>query len=120
MTVLLAGCATLGGDIRCEAVIGVTALDDVWPSEVLIAASTLSDGREVYSWESTGSSGFLAPGSVGVYGGSGMGLGISLGLPGMGGGAPRRCDRMLVFEGGRVVEQTWQGSAVFCSQFRRE
>jgi hypothetical protein len=49
-----------------------------------------------------------------------MGFGIALGLPGRSGDTSRRCDRMLVFEGGRVVEQTWQGSAAFCSQFRRD
>ena len=122
MTVLLAGCTTLGGDIEgAKRSWHDARYDDVvakWgtPSR----HSTLADGREVYAWESTGSSGFLSPGSVGIYGGSGMGIGISLGLPGMGGGAPRRCDRMLVFAEGRVLEQTWQGSPAFCDQFRRE
>jgi len=38
---------------------------------------------------------------------------------GSGGGEPARCERTLVFKDGRVVEQTWLGSAEYCSTFRR-
>jgi hypothetical protein len=122
VAVLLAGCATLGGDIDAARNSWHGArYDDVvakWGAPARQA--TLSDGRDVYTWESTGSGGVLSPGSVGIFGGSGVGVGVVLGLPGMGGGDPQRCERTLTFSGGRVVQQTWLGPPAFCSTFRRE
>jgi hypothetical protein len=80
----------------------------------------LTDGRDVYTWDSTTAGGGGYPGSVGVYGGSGVGVGIVLGLPGFGGGEPQRCERILTFSSDRVVSQSWLGSPAFCSTFRRE
>jgi hypothetical protein len=84
--------------------------------------ATLSDGRNVYTWESTGSGSAHSPASVGIFGGSGVGVGVGvvLGLPGMGGGETQRCERTITFSGDRVVQQTWLGPAAFCRTFRRE
>jgi hypothetical protein len=118
---LLAGCATLAHDMESvrSSWYGVH-LDEVmarWGAPARRA--TLTDGREVFSWESVGAGGFPSPGSVGVYGGSGMGIGLAFGLPSPG-SEPRRCERTFVFSGDRVVEQTWLGHPGFCSTFRRE
>ena len=122
VAVLLAGCATLGGDIDAARNSWHGArYDEVvanWGAPTRHVA--LSDGRSVYTWESAGSGGVLSPGSVGVYGGSGIGVGVVLGLPGMGGGEPQRCERTFTFSGDRVVQQTWLGPSAFCSTFRRE
>lgn len=122
VAILLAGCATPGGDIDSARNSWHGArYDDVVAKWGAPARQTsMSDGRDVYTWESTGSGGFLSPGSVGVFGGSGFGVGVIFGLPGMGGGEPQRCERTLTFSGGRVVQQTWLGTPEFCSVFRRE
>lgn len=83
-------------------------------------STQLSKDRYAYTWVSEGavSRGTLWP-SVGVYGGSG-GVGVGTGVTvGPGGSELARCERTLVFKDGRVVEQTWQGSAEYCSTFRR-
>jgi hypothetical protein len=56
--------------------------------------------------------------SIGIFGGSG-GVGLGTGVTMGPGGEFTRCERTLVFKDGRVVEQNWQGSAEYCSTFRR-
>jgi hypothetical protein len=83
-------------------------------------STQLSADRYAYTWVSDGTvpRGTLWP-SIGIFGGSG-GVGIGTGVTiGSGGGEPARCERTLVFKDGRVVEQTWLGSAEYCSTFRR-
>ena len=85
-----------------------------------VRSTRLSDGRDVYTWvsDSVASGPAFFP-SLGIFGGSG-GIGIGTGVTmGGGGGEFLRCERTLFFESGRVVEQTWQGSADYCSSFRR-
>ncbi|TMG94396.1 MAG: hypothetical protein E6H72_02665 [Betaproteobacteria bacterium] len=123
MVVLLAGCATSGGEL--------TEARDSWDGatydEVVLrwgtpARSTkLSDGRDVYTWvsESVGSRGSVHP-SIGISAGSGGGIGIGTGIMfGSGGGEPVRCERTLIFKAGRVDEQTWEGPAGYCRSFGR-
>ena len=123
MVVLLAGCATSGGEF--------TEARDSWDGatydEVVLrwgtpARSTkLSDGRDVYTWvsESVGSRGSVHP-SIGISAGSGGGIGIGTGIMfGSGGGEPVRCERTLIFKAGRVDEQTWEGPAGYCRSFGR-
>jgi len=121
---LLAGCATLADVEKAKGTWHGATYDDVvarWG--VPTRESSLPDGSQVYSWASEGvvGGGFYAGSSVGVFGGSGRGgVGISLPLPGMGGGgAPERCDRNLTFKDGRVVDQIWLGSPNYCSIFGR-
>ena len=85
-----------------------------------LRSTKLSEGRDAYTWVSEGvlSRGSLWP-SIGIFGGSG-GVGIGTGVSVMpGGGEMARCERTLVFNRGRVVEQNWQGSAEYCSGFKR-
>ncbi|MBI3043777.1 MAG: hypothetical protein HYY78_13245 [Betaproteobacteria bacterium] len=119
---VLAGCATLGGDVEDAK----RSWHGARYEEVVLRwgeparHATLADGRDNYTWVSEGTSGVF-PGSVIVFGGSGgAGVGAVFGLPGMGGGEPQRCERTLTFKDGRVVEQTWLGQTAFCSQFRKE
>ena len=122
LALMLGACATYRGDVDSARNSWHGArYDEVvakWGAPARHA--TLSDGRDVYTWDSTGVGGILTPGSVGVYGGSGVGVGIVLGLPGLGGGEPRRCERILTFSADRVVGQSWFGPPAYCSSFRRE
>lgn len=120
---LLAGCATTPpadvGSAR-NSWQGVS-YDEVVASWGVPARSTkLSDGRDAYTWvsETLASRGFLWP-SLGIFGGSG-GVGFGTGVTmGPGGGEFQRCERTLFFQNARVVDQTWQGPADYCSSFRR-
>ena len=124
IVVLLAGCATWGGEL--------TEARDSWQGasydEVVVRWGTpvrstkLSDGRDVYTWmsESSISRGRASP-SIGIGVGSGGG-GVGVGTGVMfhsGGGEPVRCERTLIFKDGRVAEQNWQGPAEYCRDFRR-
>jgi hypothetical protein len=84
--------------------------------------ATLSDGRHAYTWVSDGSlpRGGVSP-SIGIGVGSGGRVGIGTGVIfGTGGGGELvRCERTLIFEGARVVDQTWQGPADYCNGFAR-
>ena len=123
MVVLLAGCATSGGELT-EARGGWdgATYDEVvlrWGTPV--RSTKLTDGRDVYTWvsESVGSRGSVHP-SIGISGGSGGGIGIGTGIMfGSGGGEPVRCERTLIFKNGRVDEQNWQGPAEYCRSFGR-
>lgn len=125
LVVLLAGCATLGNDIYVakKSWYGARYEDVVSRWGTPVRHTTFSDGRFVYTWESesSASGGTLFP-SISVFGGSGgVGVGVGTGaIFGSGGYERVRCERTLIFKDGRVVEQTWQGQAAFCSTFRRE
>ena len=123
IVVLLAGCATWGGEL--------TEARDSWQGasydEVVVRWGTpvrstkLSDGRDVYTWmsESSVSRGGVSP-SNGIGIGSGGVVGIGTGVMfRSGGGEPVRCERTLIFKDGRVEEQTWQGPDEYCRDFRR-
>lgn len=120
--IALAGCANLERDLSeaKSSWLGAT-YDEVvlrWGSPA--RSTRLSEDRYAYTWLSEGSvsRGTLWP-SIGIFGGSG-GVGVGTGVTVMpGGGELARCERTLVFRDGRVVEQTWQGSAEYCASFRR-
>jgi hypothetical protein len=119
--VLLAACASREPppDPR-DSWLGV-AYDDVvraWGTPA--RSARLSDGRYAYTWVSEGSQPRTAVSpSIGIGVGSG-GVGIGTGVIfGSGGSEPVRCERTLIFEGARVVEQNWQGPADYCNRFGR-
>ena len=121
----LAGCASTSppGDIpAARSSWQGAAYEDVVRSWGAPARSTkLPDGRDAYTWvsESVASRPAFFP-SLGIFGGSGgvgFGTGVTMG-PGYG-GEFQRCERTLFFENGRVVDQTWQGPADYCSSYRR-
>ena len=119
---LLAGCATLADVDKARDSWHGARYDDVvlrWgpPNR----STTLADGRQISTWVAESVSGGGFPGVIGVYGGSGGGgVGATIGLPGMGGGEPRRCERTLTFSNDRVIEQSWLGHPSLCSAFKRE
>ena len=120
---LIAGCATTsGGDV----VTARTSWNDATYEDVVlrwgapVRSTKLSEGRDAHTWvsETVASRGSFFP-SIGIFGGSG-GVGFGTGVTvAPGGGELQRCERTLVFENGRVVDQTWQGPSDFCSEFRR-
>jgi hypothetical protein len=95
--------------------------DDVVARWGVPARSTrLGDGRDAYTWvsETFASRGALFP-SIGIFGGSG-GVGVGTGVTvGPGGGELQRCERTLIFQNARVVDQTWTGPADYCASFRK-
>lgn len=120
--VVLAGCASL--EKTKESWQGAH-YDEVIARWGASSRSTITtDGRHVHTWVSEGGY-YGAPGStsVGVFGGSGgVGVGVGTSII-LGGGGPVevvRCERTLVFQDARVVEQTWLGDPTLCSEFRKE
>lgn len=117
----LAGCASQSpvADAR-DSWLGATYDDVVLAWGTPVRSAALSDGRQAYTWVSEGSlprSG-VSP-SVGIGVGSG-GVGIGTGIIfGSAGAEPARCERTLIFAGGRVVEQNWQGATEYCNGFAR-
>lgn len=95
--------------------------EDVVRSWGAPARSTkLSDGRDARTWvsETIASHGSFWP-SLGIFGGRG-GVGFGTGVTmGPGGGELQRCERTLIFQNDRVIEQTWQGPTDYCAGFRR-
>ena len=123
--VFLAGCASTpdSGDTSAARTSWQGATyDDVVRSWGAPARSTkMTDGRDVYTWvsETVTSRPSFFP-SLGIFGGSGgVGFGTGVTMGGGGGGELTRCERTLIFQGGRVVEQTWNGPSEFCGSFRR-
>ena len=121
---LLAGCAsTPTGDINAARDSWQGAgYDDVvrsWGAPV--RSTRLTDGKDVYTWvsETVTSHPAFFP-SLGIFGGSGgVGFGTGVTMGGGGGGELTRCERTLIFQNGRVAEQTWNGPAGYCGSFRR-
>lgn len=75
------------------------------------------DGRESHTWVSEGRLSRLTP-NIGIFVGSGgSGSGVSVSSQPV--GPPTRCERTLIFQDGRVVEQSWEGDADYCSTFVR-
>jgi hypothetical protein len=117
-----AGCANFERDLSDarSSWLGATYDEVVLQWGTPLRSTKLSEDRDAYTWVSEGalSRGSLWP-SIGIFGGSG-GVGIGTGVSVMpGGGEMARCERTLVFSRGRVVEQNWQGSAEYCSGFKR-
>jgi len=118
---LLAGCATMRGDIKGakNSWHGARYEEVVSRWGTSTRSTTLPDGRQVHTWVAEGGYGGGSPASVSVFGGSG-GIGAATTVILGGGSEPQRCERTLTFKDGRVVEQTWLGQPAFCSNFRRE
>lgn len=97
------------GMAGCAVDNALTAARDSWRGatydQVLMAWGTPShSGVDSYTWLSDDSSP-RAPGSSGGVGGMIF--------------AAARCDRMLAFRDGRVVDGRWNGDAEFCKRYAR-
>ena len=123
---LLAGCAATP-DTEVTAARDTwkgTSYDDVVARWGVPARSTkLTDGRDAYTWvsETFASRPAFYPsfGFFGGSGGSGVGIGTGVGIGGAGGGELQRCERTLIFQNARVVDQTWQGPNEDCASFKK-
>jgi hypothetical protein len=122
--VLLAGCAsTPSGDLNTARTSwqGATYDEVVSSWGTPVRSTKMSDGRDVYTWTSetvTSHPSFFP--SLGLFGGSGgVGFGTGVTMGGGGGGELSRCERTLIFQNGRVVEQNWQGPSDYCGSFKR-
>ena len=113
---LLAGCAALGGGVEGaqKSWEGARYHDVVaqWGKPDRSAAP--ADGQVAHTWISPTS-------GVGAFGGSGgAGVGATFSFSTAGGGDPqKRCERILTFRDGYVTRQEWNGTAEFCSPFKR-
>ena len=83
-----------------------------------------ADGRDWHTWVTEGAP--PPPPSVGVGiggmrvgGGGGVGVGVGMGMPVGSPGAPERCERTLVFDSGRVIDQRWNGPPSLCAPLKR-
>ncbi len=119
----LTSCATTRTDITPvrNAWLGASYEEVVSRWGTPVRSTSFDDGRLIYTWFSEGAAPrtSLWP-SIGVSAGSGMGVGIGIGVT----SGPSRdayvtCERTLIFRDGRVVDQSWFGSADFCGTFRR-
>jgi hypothetical protein len=87
-----------------------------------VRSTSFNDGRLVYTWLSEGSAprGAMHP-LVGLSASSGSGVGIGIGFaPGADRDARITCERTMIFQDARVVDQTWYGPASFCAEFQRK
>jgi len=118
--VVLAGCASHAPDPR-ESWQGAPYDEVVLAWGTPARSARLSDGRLAYTWVSDGSlprSG--ASPSIGVgIGSGGVGIGTGIVFGSSGSAELVRCERTLIFDGGRVVDQTWQGTNEYCNGFGR-
>ena len=122
LLVLISGCATPGAtvDEARNSWQGATYDEVVLRWGTPVRSAKMNDGRDAYTWvtDKMASRGGVSP-SVGIGVGSG-GVGIGTGMIfGTGGSELVRCEHTLIFKGGYVDEQNWQGPAEFCGTFRR-
>jgi hypothetical protein len=121
LILLVAGCASID---KAKATWQGAHYDEViarWGASS--RSAPMVGGGQVHTWVTDGGGYAAGPGpaSVGVFGGSGgFGVGTSIIFGGGGTVEPLRCERTLVFQNDRVVEQTWIGDPSFCNQFRRD
>jgi hypothetical protein len=118
VTVLLAACAGLLTDVNDarNSWQGMRYEDVVEQWGAPARSAKPAGGRESHTWVSEGTLSRLSP-IIGIFAGSGSGAGVSVSTQPV--GPLSRCERTLVFQDGRVVEQTWEGDGDYCSTFIR-
>lgn len=120
---LATGCAALQRDLEEEkATWQGASYDEVvarWGQP--LSGDKLPSGLERRVWASESTPSPSGPAvDMGVFGGSGGGGGVGVGinLP-IGSPSVVRCERMLYFRDGVVVDQEWNGPVSYCAGFRR-
>jgi hypothetical protein len=88
------------------------------------ASTQTADGRYWYTWVTAsavqpGPSVGFGLGGVSIGRGSATGVGVGVGVPVGSASPPDRCERTLIFAGGRVVDQSWVGPPSMCADFKR-
>jgi hypothetical protein len=125
LAALLGACATAQDVDRAKGSWQGATYEEVlraWGAPV--RSTTTNDGRYWYTWETAAvaqpppSVGF-GIGGVSIGGRGATGVGVGMGVPVGSPPAPERCERTLIFENGRVVDQSWQGPPSMCADFKR-
>ena len=88
------------------------------------SSTKTADGRDWHTWVTgsypqPGPSVGLGVGGVRIGGGGATGVGVGVGMPVGSPEPPARCERTLVFDQGRVVDQSWVGPPSMCADFKR-
>jgi hypothetical protein len=83
-----------------------------------------ADGRDWHTWVTQsypqpGPSVGVGVGGVRIGGGGATGVGVGVGMPVGSPEPPARCERTLVFDNGRVIDQSWMGPPSMCADFKR-
>lgn len=117
-TLMLSACAGLRTDMNDarNSWNGMSYTDVVKQWGQPTSSSAPADSRESRTWVSEGQLSRLVP-SIGIFVGSGGGVGAEVTPQPT--GPLKRCERTLVFQDGKVVEQTWTGDDNYCSTFIR-
>jgi hypothetical protein len=89
-----------------------------------VRSAVTNDGRYWYTWETAavaqpGPSVGFGIGGVRMGGGSGVGVGVGTSMPVGSPPAPQRCERTLIFENAKVIDQSWIGPPSMCADFKR-
>ena len=117
-TVMLSACAGLRTDMNDarNSWQGISYAEVVKQWGQPTRSSSPADGRQSHTWVTEGQLSRLVP-SFGIFVGSGGGVGAEVTPQRT--GPLQRCERTLVFQDSKVVEQTWEGDDNYCSTFIR-
>jgi hypothetical protein len=87
-------------------------------------STTTADGRYWYTWVTESNAQPSSSVGIGIRGmriggGGSTGVGVGMSTPVGSPEPPARCERTLVFDQGRVVDQSWVGPPSMCKEFKR-
>jgi hypothetical protein len=124
VAVVLAACATAEDMQRARDSWNGASYEEVLKAWGAPERSTrTADGRDWYTWvrqgsPSAGSSVGFGVGSSTFGGGGISSMGVGVGMPIGTPPPPEKCERTLVFSGGKVVEQHWNGPPSLCADLK--
>jgi len=86
-------------------------------------STTTADGHDWHTWVTDSyaqpqSSVGVGLGGFRIGGGGGVGMGVGMGVPVGSPEPPARCERTLVFDNGRVIDQSWAGPPSMCADLK--
>src|SRR5258706_5123673 len=125
LAVLLASCATAQEVEKAKSSGQGGRYEDVlrvWGAPA--RSTTTADGRDWHAWVTDSypqaqSSVGVGLGGFRIGGGGGVGMGVGMGVPVGSPEPPARCERTLVFDNGRVIDQSWAGPPSMCADLKR-
>src|SRR5919197_5939860 len=125
LALALAACATVEDVDKARESWQVASYEDVRRAWGAPTASTkTADGRDWHTWVTAsypqpGPSVGLGVGGVRIGGGGATSVGVGVGMPVGSPEPPARCERTLIFDQGRVVDQSWLRQPSLCADFKR-
>ncbi len=125
LAALLAACATAQDVEKAKSSWQGASYEDVlrvWGAPA--RSTTTADGRDWHTWVTDSyppaqSSVGVGLGGFRIGGGGGVGMGVGMGVPVGSPEPPARCERTLVFDNGRVIDQSWAGPPSMCADLKR-